>query len=261
MPLGPAQPHTSGSWEEAPAGAGQPECPSYPPRPPGKTCQQADPCASNPCANGGQCLPFEASYICRCPPGFHGPTCRQDVNECGLNPPPCRHGGTCLNEVGSYRCVCRATHTGQHCELPYVPCSPSPCQNGGTCRPTGDTTHECACLPGTLAASAGRAAGGVNRVCAPSTNQKVALGVSCGLVWTKEEREEDGVGPGATPGPHRPVSDSTAGPITPWGPGPPQPLEGLPEEAWPCPSLAGASLAFSPSSRRSHSGVPSSWGP
>ena len=120
-----------------------------PPRSPGKTCQQADPCASNPCANGGQCLPFEASYICRCPPGFHGPTCRQDINECSQSPGPCQHGGTCHNELGSYRCACRATHTGPHCELPYVPCSPSPCQNGGTCRPTGDTTHECACLPGT----------------------------------------------------------------------------------------------------------------
>lgn len=112
-------------------------------------CQQADPCASNPCANGGQCLPFEASYICGCPPSFHGPTCRQDVNECSQIPGPCQNGGTCVNEVGSYRCACRATHTGRLCELPYMPCSPSPCQNGGTCRPTGDTTHECACLPGT----------------------------------------------------------------------------------------------------------------
>lgn len=120
-----------------------------PPSPTGKTCQQADPCASNPCANGGQCLPFEASYICGCPAGFHGPTCRQDVNECSQSPGPCLNGGTCLNELGSYRCACRASHTGPHCELPYVPCSPSPCQNGGTCRPTGDTTHECACLPGT----------------------------------------------------------------------------------------------------------------
>ena len=162
MPLGPCRAHPLSGSGHCPRLAGAREAslppPSPPPSPPGKTCQQADPCASNPCANGGQCLPFEASYICHCPAGFHGPTCRQDVNECSQSPGLCHHGGTCLNEVGSYRCVCRPTHTGPHCELPHVPCSPSPCQNGGTCRPTGDTTHECACLPGT--ARRKRAGGG-----------------------------------------------------------------------------------------------------
>lgn len=117
---------------------------------PGKTCQQADPCASNPCANGGQCVPFDSSYVCKCTLGFHGANCKEDVNECSRTPPICKNGGTCINEIGSFQCSCRQAYTGQTCEQLYVPCYPSPCQNGGTCRQTGDTTHECSCLPGTL---------------------------------------------------------------------------------------------------------------
>uniref|UniRef100_A0A803V7W6 Neurogenic locus notch homolog protein 1 n=1 Tax=Ficedula albicollis TaxID=59894 RepID=A0A803V7W6_FICAL len=114
----------------------------------GKTCQQADPCASNPCANGGQCVPFEAHYVCRCTAGFHGANCKQDVNECNISPPVCKNGGSCTNEVGTYQCSCRPAYTGQNCEHLYVPCNPSPCQNGGTCRQIGDTTYDCTCLPG-----------------------------------------------------------------------------------------------------------------
>lgn len=115
---------------------------------PGKTCQQADPCASNPCANGGQCVPFEAHYICRCTAGFHGANCKQDVNECNISPSVCKNGGSCTNEVGTYQCSCKPAYTGQNCEHLYVPCNPSPCQNGGTCRQIGDTTYDCTCLPG-----------------------------------------------------------------------------------------------------------------
>lgn len=122
--------------------------PHPPPPSPGKTCQQADPCASNPCANGGQCVPFEAHYICRCTAGFHGANCKQDVNECNISPPVCKNGGSCTNEVGTYQCSCKPAYTGQNCEHLYVPCNPSPCQNGGTCRQTGDTTYDCTCLPG-----------------------------------------------------------------------------------------------------------------
>uniref|UniRef100_A0A8C2KZS5 Neurogenic locus notch homolog protein 1 n=1 Tax=Cyprinus carpio TaxID=7962 RepID=A0A8C2KZS5_CYPCA len=114
----------------------------------GKTCQQADPCASNPCANGGQCSVFESHYICTCPPNFHGQTCRQDVNECALLPSPCRNGGTCMNEVGSYLCRCPPEYAGTHCERLYHPCHPSPCRNGGTCSQTSDTTYACTCLSG-----------------------------------------------------------------------------------------------------------------
>lgn len=117
----------------------------------GKTCQQADPCASNPCANGGQCSAFDSHYICTCPPNFHGQTCRQDVNECAISPSPCRNGGTCINEVGSYFCRCTPEYAGTHCERLYHPCHPSPCRNGGTCLQTSDTTYACTCLSGECA--------------------------------------------------------------------------------------------------------------
>ncbi|KAL0163327.1 hypothetical protein M9458_042723, partial [Cirrhinus mrigala] len=97
----------------------------------GRTCQQADPCASNPCANGGQCSAFESHYMCTCPPNFHGQTCRQDVNECALSPSPCRNGGACINEVGSMpgrtvsACTTRATLRLAGMEGPvYRPATP-----------------------------------------------------------------------------------------------------------------------------------------
>uniref|UniRef100_A0A673LH75 Neurogenic locus notch homolog protein 1 n=1 Tax=Sinocyclocheilus rhinocerous TaxID=307959 RepID=A0A673LH75_9TELE len=149
----------------------------------GKNCHQADPCASNPCANGGKCSPFDSDYICHCTPFFSGQTCKQDVNECAQSPSPCKNGGVCENEVGTYRCNCPAEYTGRQCETLYQPCNPSPCYHGGTCMGTyrcncpaeytgrqcetlyqpcnpspcyhggtcvqkGETSYECSCLPG-----------------------------------------------------------------------------------------------------------------
>lgn len=114
----------------------------------GKLCHQLDPCASNPCANSGQCSISNSQYVCTCTPFFSGTNCKQDVNECDANPSPCKNGGLCINEVGGYRCHCPQEYTGKHCESRYLPCNPSPCLNGGTCIQKGETSYECSCVPG-----------------------------------------------------------------------------------------------------------------
>lgn len=115
----------------------------------GNQCQLANPCASNPCANGGQCDSVDTRYRCTCTPFFTGQTCKQDVNECDVSPSPCKNGGVCINEVGGYRCQCPPEYTGKYCESRYMPCNPSPCHNGGTCIQKGETSYECSCVPGT----------------------------------------------------------------------------------------------------------------
>uniref|UniRef100_A0A8C4L221 Notch receptor 3 n=1 Tax=Equus asinus asinus TaxID=83772 RepID=A0A8C4L221_EQUAS len=114
----------------------------------GPDCSLPDPCLSSPCAHGARCsVGPDGRYICSCPPGYQGRSCRSDVDECRVGG-PCRHGGTCLNTPGSFHCQCPAGYTGPLCENPAVPCAPSPCRNGGTCRQGGDLSYDCACLPG-----------------------------------------------------------------------------------------------------------------
>lgn len=48
------------------------------------------------------------------PPGFGGPDCNFEYNECESN--PCSNGGTCLDRVGEFQCVCPVGYAGQRCE-------------------------------------------------------------------------------------------------------------------------------------------------
>lgn len=116
---------------------------------PGERCDLVNSCVSSPCSNGGTCASLrDGTFSCRCPPGYSGPRCLKDVDECTREPSPCRNAGECVNVPGSYRCNCAAGFTGSNCEKLYMPCSPSPCMNGGTCRQTSETSYWCHCLPG-----------------------------------------------------------------------------------------------------------------
>lgn len=49
-----------------------------------------DECAGDPCHNGGTCQDGINGFSCRCPEGYHDPTCLSEVDECDSN--PCIHG-------------------------------------------------------------------------------------------------------------------------------------------------------------------------
>ena len=73
----------------------------------GVNCELRDLCAAQPCQNSGKCVSMNTGFTCKCLPGFDGPTCSNDVDECTINRTICMNGGTCQNLHGSYRyCYC-----------------------------------------------------------------------------------------------------------------------------------------------------------
>ncbi len=62
------------------------------------------PLSGSPCEHDGICVNTPGSYRCDCLPGFTGPRCEVNVNECESN--PCQNEGTCIDERGGFRCIC-----------------------------------------------------------------------------------------------------------------------------------------------------------
>ncbi|XP_013386152.1 epidermal growth factor-like protein 8 [Lingula anatina] len=82
----------------------------------GDTCTTA--ICTGGCGSGGECV---APETCTCPPGYQGPKCDIDVNECDTNNGGCAH--TCTNTAGSYSCSCNKGFilSGTHgCEEDFV---------------------------------------------------------------------------------------------------------------------------------------------
>uniref|UniRef100_A0A8C2WI69 PG-M n=1 Tax=Cyclopterus lumpus TaxID=8103 RepID=A0A8C2WI69_CYCLU len=79
------------------------------PQTPLETTQQPD-----SCRNGGSCYKKHTQQICVCAPGYTGPRCEAEVDECRSN--PCLNGATCLDAVGSFTCLCLPSYSGELCE-------------------------------------------------------------------------------------------------------------------------------------------------
>lgn len=56
---------------------------------------------------------------CKCPAGFVGLGCENEVNLCF--PSPCKNSGTCLSVEGGYRCLCKAGYTGNSLCRVFMP--------------------------------------------------------------------------------------------------------------------------------------------
>ncbi|XP_053776938.1 multiple epidermal growth factor-like domains protein 6 [Desmodus rotundus] len=77
-------------------------CPGWSQQPGAHGCLSAE-CSVGLCFNGGSCEPGSAQ-LCHCPPGFQGPRCQYDVNECATGNGGCE--AHCCNTVGGFYCRC-----------------------------------------------------------------------------------------------------------------------------------------------------------
>ncbi|XP_067671780.1 uncharacterized protein [Haliotis asinina] len=67
-------------------------------------CTDIDECTEgiSPCTPQEVCVNSEGSYTCQCRPGFGGPNCTADIDECGNG--QCSNPSQCKNTMGSFIC-------------------------------------------------------------------------------------------------------------------------------------------------------------
>ncbi|XP_076468740.1 uncharacterized protein LOC143299430 [Babylonia areolata] len=102
-------------------------------------------CLQGPCFNGAPCTNLDGSYECRCPDGVIGKNCDLIDNMCYSS--PCQNGGTCNGSKWNYTCSCAPEWRGRNCDTQVDKCQSSPCKNGGTCFNTVGH-YTCDCAPG-----------------------------------------------------------------------------------------------------------------
>ncbi|XP_007237468.3 vitamin K-dependent protein S [Astyanax mexicanus] len=120
-----------------------------------RTCVQeiSNQCLPLPCHKEGyeRCIDGHGTYKCVCKPGWRGPRCEEDINEC--EDPDVRAGCNqkCYNLPGSFRCMCEDgyyLHDNIHCtDINECRLYPSICEEPAKCVNT-QGMFECQCPTG-----------------------------------------------------------------------------------------------------------------
>ncbi|CAG5099642.1 Oidioi.mRNA.OKI2018_I69.XSR.g16615.t1.cds [Oikopleura dioica] len=82
-------------------------------------------------------------FSCQCVPGFVGPFCETNEDNCRIN--LCENGGQCIDRLNNFDCICPAGFSGPRCQTIRDPCQPNPCRNGGACE-SRQLEFTCFCL-------------------------------------------------------------------------------------------------------------------
>ncbi|XP_077468678.1 protein eyes shut homolog isoform X2 [Stigmatopora argus] len=110
----------------------------------GPYCEiNVDECSSNPCINGF-CYDVVDGFYCLCNPGYAGLQCEKDIDDCANN--LCSRNSICKDLHLSYECVCHTGWKGEYCQQETDECLSQPCKNNATC--TALNGYKCICSPG-----------------------------------------------------------------------------------------------------------------
>ncbi len=120
----------------------------------GSVCDQPiDECASNPCANGAECIDKTDDFECVCPEGKTGKYCQEDIDFCEQHGHQCKMNSTCLeaNSTSVVRCLCLFGFTGRLCDekVASKSCDVNPCKNKGVCIEQ-EIGYRCECPKGKI---------------------------------------------------------------------------------------------------------------
>ncbi|MBN3279871.1 FAT2 protein, partial [Polyodon spathula] len=103
-------------------------------------CSQSESCTSNSCRNGGTCQDTPTGeFLCNCAPQYFGSRCEIADNPCLSN--PCLHGRQCVPSSKGYLCNCPQPETRNRCEDYADVCHSSPCPSGFDCKISNTTYH------------------------------------------------------------------------------------------------------------------------